>query len=51
MVLDRTTNNYNRWRTLFPVFLGKYALMGHVLSDGVNIDRSAWVQKDCTVLT
>jgi hypothetical protein len=33
VVLDRTANNYNRWRALFLVVLGKYALTDHVLTD------------------
>ena len=49
VVLDRTANNYNRWRSLFLVVLGKYALTDHVLTDVVNADRPAWVQMDCTV--
>jgi hypothetical protein len=51
VVLDRTANNYNRWRALFLVVLGKYALTNHVLTDVVNADRPAWVQMDCTILT
>ncbi|XP_021311813.1 uncharacterized protein LOC110433637 [Sorghum bicolor] len=51
IVLDRVANNYNRWRTLFLVVLGKYALTDHVLTDVVNDDRPAWVQMNCTVLT
>ena len=51
LVLDRVADNYNRWRSLFLVVLGKYALIDHVLSDVVNADRPAWVQMNCTVLT
>ena len=51
VVLDRAANNYNRWRSLFLVVLGKYTLTDHVLTDVVNADRPAWVQMDCTVLT
>ncbi|XP_066373154.1 uncharacterized protein [Miscanthus floridulus] len=51
LVLDRAANNYNRWRSLFLVVLGKYALMDHVLANVVHADRPAWVQMDCTVLT
>ena len=51
LVLDRTADNYNRWRAMFLVVLGKYALTDHVLSDVVNADRPAWVQMNCTVLT
>ena len=51
LVLDRAADNYNRWRSMFLVVLGKYALTDHVLSDVINADRSAWVQMNCTVLT
>jgi hypothetical protein len=51
VVLDRATNNYNRWRSLFLVILGKYALTDHALTDVVHADRPVWVQMDCTVLT
>jgi len=51
VVLDRVANNYTRWRALFLVVLGKYALTDHVLNDVVNADRPTWVQMDCTVLT
>ncbi|XP_066323654.1 uncharacterized protein [Miscanthus floridulus] len=50
VVLDRAANNYNRWRSLFLVVLGKYILTDHVLTDVVNADRPAWLQMDCTVL-
>ena len=51
IVLDRVANNYTRWRALFLVVLGKYALTDHVLTDVVNDDRPAWLQMNCTVLT
>jgi hypothetical protein len=51
VVLDRAANNYNRWRSLFLVVLGKYALTDHALTDVVHADRPTWVQMDCTVLT
>ncbi|XP_066351255.1 uncharacterized protein [Miscanthus floridulus] len=51
LVLDRATGNYNRWRSMFLVVLGKYAIKDHVHSDVVNADRPAWVQMNCTVLT
>ena len=51
VVLDRTANNYNRWRALFLVVLGKYALTDHVLTDMVNANRPACVQMNCTILT
>jgi len=43
LVLDRAADNYNRWRSMFLVVLGKYALTDHILSDVVNADRPAWV--------
>jgi len=51
VVLDHVANNYTRWRALFLVVLGKYALTDHVLNDVVNSDRPACVQMDCTILT
>ena len=51
VILDRASNNYNHWRALFLIVLGKYALTDHVLTDVVNADRPAWVQMDCTILT
>ena len=51
VILDHASNNYNRWRALFLVVLGKYALTDNVLTDVVNDDWPAWVQMDCTVLT
>ncbi|XP_066358499.1 uncharacterized protein [Miscanthus floridulus] len=51
LVLDRAADNYNQWRSVFLIVLGKYALTDHVLSDVVNADRPAWVQMICTVLT
>ena len=48
ITLDRAANNYDRWRKLFLVILGKYALTDHVLSDAAYPERSAWVQMDCT---
>ncbi|XP_066384636.1 uncharacterized protein [Miscanthus floridulus] len=51
VILDRASNNYTRWRALFLIVLGKYALTDHVLTDVVNDDRPAWVQMNCTVLT
>jgi hypothetical protein len=51
VVLDCTANNYNRWRALFLIVLGKYALTDHVLTDMVSADWPTWVQMDCTILT
>jgi hypothetical protein len=51
VVLDRVANNYTRWRALFLVVLGKYALTDHVLTDVVHDDRPTWLQMNCTVLT
>jgi hypothetical protein len=51
VTLDRAANNFNRWCTLFLIVLGKYALTDHVLSNDGKLDRSAWVQMDCIVLT
>jgi hypothetical protein len=51
ITLDRVANNYDRWRKVFLIILGKYALTDHVLSDDAHPTRSAWVQMDCTVLS
>jgi hypothetical protein len=51
ITLDRTANNYDRWRKVFLVILGKYALTDHVLTDDAHSTRSAWAQMDCTVLS
>jgi hypothetical protein len=51
ITLDRITNNYDRWRKVFLITLGKYALTDHVLSDEVHPTRSAWAQMECTVMS
>lgn len=33
MTLNKSANNYRRWRSMFRVVLGKYNLKYHVLSD------------------
>lgn len=51
VVLDQAANNYSKWRGLFLIVLGKYALTRHVLEDASFPSRPAWAQMDCTVLT
>jgi hypothetical protein len=51
VILDCVANNYTRWRALFLVILGKYALTNQILTDEVNTDRPAWMQMDYTVPT
>jgi hypothetical protein len=51
LVLDHTTDNYNCWRSMFLIVLGRYTLTDYVLSDDTNDDRPTWVQMDYTVLT
>ncbi|XP_066391955.1 uncharacterized protein [Miscanthus floridulus] len=51
LVLDRAADNYNRWRSMFLIVLGKYALTDHILSNVVNADQPPWVQMNCTMLT
>jgi hypothetical protein len=51
ITLDRVANNYDWWRNVFLVILGKYALTDHVLSDDAHPTRSPWVQMGCTVLS
>ncbi|XP_062221362.1 uncharacterized protein LOC133920806 [Phragmites australis] len=50
VTLDLDTSNYTKWRGLFLVILGKYALAEHVLLDATNPDRPDWVRMDCVVL-
>jgi hypothetical protein len=50
-VLDQATNTYSKWRGMFLIVLGKYALTSHVLEDESFPDRPAWVQTNCVVLT
>ena len=42
ITLDRIANNYDRWRKVFLVTLGKYVLTDHVLSDDAHPTRSTW---------
>jgi hypothetical protein len=51
IILDKATNTYTKWRGLFLIVLGKYALTHHVLKDEVLPQRPAWLQADCVVLT
>ncbi|XP_066314405.1 uncharacterized protein [Miscanthus floridulus] len=51
VTLDSAANNFSKWRGLFLVVLGKYALTRHVLYDEALSDRPVWVRMDCTVLT
>jgi hypothetical protein len=41
VVLDQATNTYNKWRGMFLIVLGKYALTSHVLEDESFPDRPA----------
>nr|AAX95825.1 retrotransposon protein, putative, unclassified [Oryza sativa Japonica Group]ABA93147.1 retrotransposon protein, putative, unclassified [Oryza sativa Japonica Group] len=50
VTLDLATANYTRWRGMFLVVLGKYALTDHVLSDDPP-SHPDWAQMDCVVLT
>ncbi|XP_062230074.1 uncharacterized protein LOC133927645 [Phragmites australis] len=51
VTLDLAAANYTKWRGLFLVILGKYALADHVLSDAYHPDRTDWARMDCVVLT
>jgi hypothetical protein len=51
VVLDQAANNYTKWRGMFLIVLGKYALTRHVLEDDAFPARPAWAQADCCVLT
>lgn len=50
ITLDVAAANFTRWRGLFLVALGKYALTDHVLSDDRRPDLAKWFQMDCVVL-
>lgn len=50
VTLDVGAANFTRWRGLFLVALGKYALTNHVISDNYFPDRADWLQMDCVVL-
>ena len=41
VTLDQSANNYSKWRGLFLVVLGKYALSSHVLNGEALLDRPA----------
>jgi hypothetical protein len=43
VVLDQAMNTYSKWRGMFLIVLGKYALTSHVLEDESFPDRLAWV--------
>ncbi|KAL6639655.1 hypothetical protein ACP70R_023385 [Stipagrostis hirtigluma subsp. patula] len=51
IVLDITTSNYTKWKTLFLNTLGKYELADHVLEDVPAEDSITphWTRMDCTV--
>ncbi|EAY83991.1 hypothetical protein OsI_39218 [Oryza sativa Indica Group] len=51
VVLDLGAANYTKWRGLFLVTLGKYALADHVLSDNAFPQHAPWARMDCVVLT
>jgi predicted transposase YbfD/YdcC len=50
VALDLSTPNYTKWRYLFLLAVGKYALSDHVLSDGAFPMVPAWARMECTVL-
>lgn len=50
IVLDADAPNYTKWRGLFLLVVGKYALSDHVLTDAAYPDIPSWVRMECTVL-
>lgn len=50
VVLDLSAPNYTKWRNLFLLAVGKYALSDHVLSDEAFPLVPSWAQMECTVL-
>jgi hypothetical protein len=50
VTLDLTAGNYTRWRGLFFVTLGKYALTDYVVLDTPPTNQPDWMQMDCVVL-
>lgn len=51
VVLDYDSPNYTKWRGLFLLLVGKYALSDHVLSDDAYPIDPAWNRMECTVLS
>jgi hypothetical protein len=50
VVLDLSSPHYNRWRHLFILTVGKYALTDHILSDDFFPTTPSWARMECTVL-
>ncbi|XP_062208877.1 uncharacterized protein LOC133910525 [Phragmites australis] len=50
VVLDLHSPHYSKWRGLFLLAVGKYALSDHVFSDAAAPDNAAWARMECTVL-
>jgi hypothetical protein len=50
LTLNLAAANHSRWRGLFLVILGKYALTDHVTSDVPLLDQADWTQMECVVL-
>lgn len=50
ITLDIAAANYSKWRGLFLVTLGKYALTDHVFSNAFYPNHAHWLQMDCVVL-
>ena len=51
VVLDLASSTFTKWRGLFLITLGKYALSDHVLADAVYPDVPSWLRMDCLVLS
>eukprot|EP00267_Zea_mays_P031676 XP_008664224.1 uncharacterized protein LOC103642825 [Zea mays] len=51
VVLDLATPSFSKWRRLFLLVLGKYALADHVLCDASFPDVAPWLRMDLHVLS
>jgi hypothetical protein len=51
VVLDLATPSFSKWRRLFLLVLGKYALADHVLCDASFPDVAPWVRMELHVLS
>ncbi|EAZ36726.1 hypothetical protein OsJ_21061 [Oryza sativa Japonica Group] len=51
VTLEMKNHNYTKWRTFFVAFLGKFALLLHIVGPIPPIHDAAWAQDDFAVLT
>lgn len=51
VTLEMKNHKYTKWRTFFVAFLGKFALLLHIVGPIPPIHDAAWAQDDFAVLT